>query len=83
MLGVVRSLCRFFRASRAMAAKSVVIRVYYGLYLDGLPTNEWAKLFQLWIFVNRTKLKADEVVLENTIRKVLYELAKAIYGNKK
>jgi len=26
---------------------------------------------------------SDEVVLENVMRKVLYELAKAIYGKKK
>jgi len=63
-----------------------VIRVHFGINPDELSTDEWAKLFQQWVYVQRAQLSAQEAMFEATLSRVMYKVAndvfKAIQGKK-
>jgi hypothetical protein len=45
-----------------------------------LTDEDWAKLYQEWVYVQRIKLKASELIIEKVVRKALADTLKAING---
>jgi hypothetical protein len=45
-----------------------------------LTDDEWAKKYQEWIYVQRIKNQASELIIEKVVRKALADTLKAING---
>lgn len=57
--------------------------MHFNVDPNELTDDEWAKLFQYWVYTERIKMKAQETIIEKAALKALTEVAQAIFGKKK
>ncbi|NLN26121.1 MAG: hypothetical protein GX163_10870 [Bacteroidetes bacterium] len=62
--------------------RDAILRVQYGIDPQTLSDQDWAQRFQEWVYVRRMELEAQEAIMENAFRKVMYEVVNAVFGKK-
>jgi hypothetical protein len=56
-----------------------ILRVHFNIKPDELSVDEWAKLFQQWVYVQRIQFNSQQLALEETLTKVLYKLTSDVF----
>ncbi len=57
-----------------------IIRVHFNINPEELSDEDWAKLFQQWVYVSRIQMNAQQAMLEGTFKKVLIEVVNDVFA---
>jgi hypothetical protein len=60
-----------------IAKVNAILRRYYQINPEDLSNQEWSKLFNEWVYLEKQKLDNFETIIKNAV----FEVAKAVMGS--